>query len=238
MADTPSRLFSLVAILIAVWVLVYWLYEPRPPRVTADTISPVPRASGAASPQPRLPPLPQQSQPLLPSPQPESRPPTRPETQAAPKSDPPAPPPPAVIEPKFRQYVVQVGDVSWEAVAQRIYGDRRMWTTIAKANPLATSDRLKPGKTVLNIPLDPDNIQGKPNPAAETPPPATPKPPPAAETTYVVQEGDTLWAISKKVYGKGGLWERIYNANRGTIKDKDRPVAGTVLRVPARGEQE
>jgi nucleoid-associated protein YgaU len=35
--------------------------------------------------------------------------------------------------------------------------------------------------------------------------------------TYITQEGDTLWAIAQRLYGDGAQWQRIYNANVGTI---------------------
>lgn len=36
--------------------------------------------------------------------------------------------------------------------------------------------------------------------------------------TYTVKKGDTLWSISKKYYGKGEKWKKIYNANKKTIE--------------------
>lgn len=36
--------------------------------------------------------------------------------------------------------------------------------------------------------------------------------------TYTVKKGDTLWGISKKYYGKGSKWKKIYNANKKTIE--------------------
>lgn len=218
MTDTPTRMFGLVCILIAVWVLVYWLYQPRPPRVTADVIDrPVPVQPRIAEPEPAPP------ETALPTPAP---------VVAEPTAPPPEPPP-AIIEPKFREYVVQAGDVSWERIAQRVYGDRRMADVIARANPMNTSDRLKPGRTILRIPLDPTNIQGKPNPEYKPAAPSPESPKAKPETTYVIQSDDTLWDIAKKVYGKGHMWKVIYEANRDVIKNPDRPVAGTVLRIPA-----
>lgn len=35
---------------------------------------------------------------------------------------------------------------------------------------------------------------------------------------YTVKRGDCLWNISKKFYGKGSLWKKIYNANKSTIE--------------------
>ena len=36
--------------------------------------------------------------------------------------------------------------------------------------------------------------------------------------TYTVKKGDSLWKISKKFYGKGSSWTRIYNANKSIIE--------------------
>ena len=35
---------------------------------------------------------------------------------------------------------------------------------------------------------------------------------------WTVQNGDTLWNISKSVYGDGSKWEKIYNANKTAIE--------------------
>lgn len=49
---------------------------------------------------------------------------------------------------------------------------------------------------------------------------------------YTVREGDTLWWISKRVYGDGSRWASIHEANRERIADPDRLVAGTRLTIP------
>lgn len=36
--------------------------------------------------------------------------------------------------------------------------------------------------------------------------------------TYTVKRGDCLWNISRKFYGKGSLWKKIYNANKSIIE--------------------
>jgi LysM repeat protein len=51
--------------------------------------------------------------------------------------------------------------------------------------------------------------------AVATPAPAKPAPP----RTYTVVKGDCLWNIAKRYYGNGALWPRIFDANRGQIKD-------------------
>jgi LysM repeat protein len=42
-------------------------------------------------------------------------------------------------------------------------------------------------------------------------------PPPGPEVKYVVVKGDYLSKIAQKFYGNGGLWPRIYQANKGVI---------------------
>jgi nucleoid-associated protein YgaU len=37
--------------------------------------------------------------------------------------------------------------------------------------------------------------------------------------SYVVRSGDTLWSISKKYYGNGAYYTRIYEANRTVIEN-------------------
>jgi LysM repeat protein len=56
---------------------------------------------------------------------------------------------------------------------------------------------------------------GPVNPPPPPPPPAAPPSP----RTYVVVKGDCLWKIAQRFYGQGTLWPRIFDANRGQIKD-------------------
>ena len=51
--------------------------------------------------------------------------------------------------------------------------------------------------------------------------------------TYTVKSGDSLWAISERVYGNGNDWRRIYEANKDRIKDPDVIQPGWVLDIPA-----
>lgn len=54
----------------------------------------------------------------------------------------------------------------------------------------------------------------------------------ARAETYTVRSGDSLWAISKRFYGDGNQWGRIYEANRDTIKDPDLIQPGWELNIP------
>ena len=51
--------------------------------------------------------------------------------------------------------------------------------------------------------------------------------------TYTVEKGDTLSAISKRVYGKASHWKQIYEANRDTIENPDLIYPGQTIKIPA-----
>ena len=44
---------------------------------------------------------------------------------------------------------------------------------------------------------------------------------PAKEETYVVEKGDSLWKIAKKLLGKGSEWTTLYTWNKDSIKNQD-----------------
>lgn len=244
MTDTPSRLFGLLLVLVGVWVVTYWLYEPSGPRVTTDLrrdpLAAVQGAGVPAAPPATTPAVPAAVIPartdLVPLPGPESATQVQPQTRRVQK----------VVPPEFREYIVQRGDVSWEAIAGRkeVYGDRSKWQAVSRANPFASPDRLKIGLTKLKIAVDPENIQGKTvwvdEPVDGTPATAivvAPEPSKAAPKVedvvmYTIAEDDTLWSISKKMYGQGAQWKRIYDANKSVIKDPDRPPKGAKIRIP------
>jgi len=51
---------------------------------------------------------------------------------------------------------------------------------------------------------------------------------------HVVRRGESLWAISasRTGYGRGVLWPRIYEANRGKIRDPNLIFPGQELSIP------
>ena len=56
---------------------------------------------------------------------------------------------------------------------------------------------------------------------------------PAPEAVFhTVDNGDTLWAVSKKAYGDGSKHMKIFEANKPMLSDPDKIYPGQVLRIP------
>lgn len=231
MTDTPARIVGIAFVLLGVWIVTFWVYQPARGKVTLDTLPEkapvvVARVSDPAPiPQPPRP-EPNVLLPMPPAPQPPVQ-----KTRKVQK----------LVEPQFRDYLVQKGDTSFERIAARkeVFGDATKAAILGRANPMFSPDRLKVGVTVLRIPLDPDNIQGKlvwvdePIPDEPVVLPSPPKPAPQPEgKTYTIQGGDTLWTIAEKFYGKGHQWRTIADANKDVMPDPDRPKVGVVIRIP------
>ncbi len=222
------------ACLLVVWFAVFWLYEPSRPASDKISFDPVP-AGGDASARPMA----AVDTAALTQPPVAEAPPVIEPSRPAP-SPPPAEPGEvrAVVEPQFRSYVVRSGDVSFDVIARRNGGGAALAEAISRANPYVTPNRLVPGRTVLRIPLDPANVQGKvvtlrsgEGPSGE--PQRTQAGEAAAgERQYTVQPSDTLSGIAQKMYGRSAQWRKIHQANRDRIENPDRLKAGTVLRIP------
>lgn len=150
-------------------------------------------------------------------------------------SDPPLPPtefpdksalPPLVItegatevelplQPPMMIYHVSLGETFW-SIAESVFGNRDRFNEIALANPNFARRPLQPG----------DQIWVPRPPAAEEMPEIlqVDQPLPQAKRIHVVVNGDSLWKIAKKYYGKEdwtapGAWNkyeaRIRDANPG-----------------------
>ena len=53
-----------------------------------------------------------------------------------------------------------------------------------------------------------------------------------AGRTYTVKSGDTLWAIATEMYGSGGKYMKIFEANTNILENPDRIKPGQVLVIP------
>lgn len=49
---------------------------------------------------------------------------------------------------------------------------------------------------------------------------------------YVIEKGDTLWAIASKFLGNGSKYPEIFEANREVIEDPDLIFPGQKIRIP------
>ena len=125
--------------------------------------------------------------------------------------------------------------------------------------PLPAPDRLSPAEaatpkapergTVAFMPVRVETPTGPEQPdrtaSLELPPdggavtPAGPAAPPAPASdvgrrVYVVKQGDTLSKVARQFFGKDGdrLTTKIYEANKGTMKDPHRLVVGQKLVIP------
>ncbi len=53
----------------------------------------------------------------------------------------------------------------------------------------------------------------------------------------IIRRGDSLWRISRRVYGHGMRYSTIYLANQEQIRDPDRIWPGQVFRVPEKTKE-
>jgi nucleoid-associated protein YgaU len=89
-------------------------------------------------------------------------------------------------------------------------------------------------------PIPDDVRQSTPEPPPEPEP--EPEPQPQAATIkassqlYTVQKGDTLYSISKRVYGEGKYWREIVRANEKLIASPQSLQLGWELKLPPREE--
>jgi nucleoid-associated protein YgaU len=69
--------------------------------------------------------------------------------------------------------------------------------------------------------------------AEEAPPaPDVPLPPIKEVRVVTVQPGFTLWRIARENYGEGIEYVRVYEANKGQIRNPDLIYPGQIFTVP------
>lgn len=131
-----------------------------------------------------------------------------------------------------RTYKIQQGE-TFSSIAKSVYGDMRYYLAMEKANPTVNPSKLRPG-VVINLPPASDvKDAGKSSSAADAT--TTSKPPRASggARTYTVQQGESLYAIARKLYGKGGRQDELYALNKDLIgADSARLKPGMVLKLP------
>jgi nucleoid-associated protein YgaU len=89
-----------------------------------------------------------------------------------------------------------------------------------KTKPVATEEKAKPVAKQM-----PAASEKAPAPVV-----ATAK---GAAQQYTVKAGDTLSKIAEQIYSSAGKWERIYEANRDSLKNPNYIYVGMKLMIPA-----
>ena len=98
----------------------------------------------------------------------------------------------------------------------------------ASVNPTAGSPVVQaPAPRMIATTTVPVVTAVRPAPAASASPPA------ASGRKYVVQKGDTLSTIAKRFLGNSAAAEKIFAANRGVLKDRNKLIVGQTLVIPA-----
>ncbi len=108
-----------------------------------------------------------------------------------------------------------------------VVGPNGQWSTVLE-------QELGPGDYTLR--LDQLDATGHPVARLETPFTRVSQPPIEGkmQVDYViVQPGNSLWRIARRLYGKGTTYVHIYEANRGQIRDPDLIYPGQVFEIPA-----
>ncbi len=98
--------------------------------------------------------------------------------------------------------------------------------SIAQANGVSSnqSDSVEDAPVAEETPVAFDASQYSPPPAASQDP--------LGRRFYTVQDGDSLFGISREVYGDGNRWPEILAANQATLPDEKRLKVGMRLVIP------
>jgi nucleoid-associated protein YgaU len=129
---------------------------------------------------------------------------------------------------ELKEYTWCKGD-TFVALAKRFYGDSECAGLLRQFNE-GTKYR-RPGMLILVPVFDRRGESASPSRPAEDDTSAavralTPG------SLYTVAAGDSLWVISKKVYGQGSRWEEIYLANSEQLNSPDDVTIGMELAIP------
>ncbi len=135
-------------------------------------------------------------------------------------------------------------------------GDEREARPADVDAPQTQADTSQPGSGAATSPETPE--AGKPAATPQTDAVTTPETPRTVPTTdsasaaieetmspglqsvdgsVIIRRGDTLWRISRRVYGRGVRYSTIYLANQDQIRDPDMIWPGQIFAVPEETEE-
>ena len=117
-------------------------------------------------------------------------------------------------------YTVQPGD-TLSKIAKKFLGSASEWRRIYQDNEaiIKNPNIIRVGQKLVI------NLSGKTTTVSSN---ATA----INANTYVVQPGDNLWKIAKKVYGQGFVWRKIFDANSNVVSNPGNIHVGQVLLIP------
>lgn len=118
-------------------------------------------------------------------------------------------------------YTVQPGD-TLSKIAKKYLGNASLWRKIYEDNKatIKNPNLIRVGQKLII------NLSGNAAGGAKTTAVSS------NANTYVVQPGDNLWKIAKKVYGQRFAWRRIFEANRNVISNPGTIHVGQQLLTP------
>lgn len=132
-----------------------------------------------------------------------------------------------------RYHVIAEGDTLAE-IAEQYYGEQTYWPQLLKANPDVDPARLLVGNK-LRLP-DKEQFTRKetrPTPADQPRSGASRVEPSSSDAPeYIVESGDSLIGIARKVLGDGERWNEIFELNKDRLDSADDIRVGMKLRVP------
>ena len=76
-------------------------------------------------------------------------------------------------------------------------------------------------------------VDTQPKPLAPSPDTVAASPVEGEFQSYTVAPKDTLWGISKRFYGSGKFWKRIYDVNSDVISSPEKLKVGIELKIPS-----
>ncbi len=152
---------------------------------------------------------------------------------AQPPATPPAPAPEAAGDTANWEYVVKSGDTIG-GIAERELGTVRRQGEIMALNPGVDPRALQLNQALV---MPPRTLARGPASAsgAGSAPPATPAAAggaPKPGDWYVVQRGDRLSTLSKRVYRTSERWPDIWASNLALIRNPDEPPPGARIFLP------
>ena len=139
------------------------------------------------------------------------------------------------MEVVFVTYTVLPGDSLWR-IAARFYGRGELWRKIYEDNAASIRDpgRIRAGQQLRIYLTEERTSTSNAGTAGTSNAVGSVVTDGMGRKIYRVAPGDNLWTISRKVYGTGGLWGRIYQANRTMVIDPRWLYRGQVLVIPER----